>query len=302
MPLRKDIWRPAIVERRMSDIVATGSIEGAPLHWLPALPPYSFLADPFGLWRDGRFHLFVERFDYRDRRGVIELIVHDAGLAPLYRCKVLSERWHLSYPFVFEADGQSWMLPEAHRSGGLILYRCFDFPDRWERAARIELDCVPVDATPFWHDGLWWLFYAAADDRHSKVAHLHVAFSERLTDGWRPHPSNPVRRDSASARPGGTPILLDGRIMLPVQDCSHTYGGGIAMLAIERLTPDDFVAHVERSIAPPAGLHPFDEGMHTLSAAGEVTLIDVKRTMLSLHGLAIEARRETQRLFAPRRR
>ena len=71
---------------------------------------------------------------------------------------------------------------------------------------------------------------------------------------------------------------------------------------IERLTPDDFVAHVERSIPPPAGLHPFDEGMHTLSAAGEVTLIDDKRTMLSLHGLAIEARRETQRLFALRRR
>ncbi|MFD2497807.1 hypothetical protein ACFSTI_01620 [Rhizorhabdus histidinilytica] len=164
--------------------------------------PYSFLADPFGLWRDDRFHLFVERFDYRDRRGVIELIVHDAGLTPLYRCKILSERWHLSYPFVFEAEGQIWMLPEAHRSGGLTLYRCFDFPDRWQRAARIELDCVPVDATPFWHDGLWWLFYAAADDRHSKVAHLHVAFSERLTDGWRPHPANPVRRDPASARPG----------------------------------------------------------------------------------------------------
>jgi len=300
MPLRKDIWRPAIVERRMSEIVASGSMAGAPIRWLPAMPAYSFLADPFGLWHADRLHLFVERFDYRDRRGVIDVIVHDADLNPVDRREVLAEAWHLSYPFVFEAEGHIWMLPEAHRSGGLALYRANAFPDGWERVARLDLDCVPVDATPFWHDGLWWLFYTAATDRGSKVADLHLAWSERLTDGWRPHPANPVRRDPVSARPGGTPILLDGRILLPVQDCSRTYGGGIGMLAIDRLTPTEFVAHLDRPISPPTGLHPFDEGMHTLSAAGEVTLIDVKRTMLSLQGLAIEAHREARR-FLPRR-
>jgi hypothetical protein len=41
---------------------------------------------------------------------------------------------------------------------------------------------------------------------------------------------------------------------------------------------------------------PFTEGLHTLSAADEVTLIDVKRTELSLHGLSIEAIREGKKL------
>lgn len=300
MPWRKDIWHPAIAARPMADIVATGSLEGAVLRWLPPMRAYSFLADPFGLWRGDRLHIFAERFDYRDRHGVIELLVYDRDLNPIYRRDVLAEPWHLSYPFVFEAESELWMLPEAHHSGGLTLYRAVDFPHVWERAARIDLDAIAVDATPIHHDGLWWLFYSVADDRHSKVSRLHVAFAERLTGRWRPHPANPVRVDRASARPGGTPILLDGRILLPVQDCTRTYGGGLRMLTIDQLSPNGFSAEAGQPIAPPVGLSPFDEGMHTMAAVGDFTLIDVKRTRLSFHGLAIEARREIQRLLAHR--
>ena len=296
MPLRKDIWRPAIVDRPMAEIVAAGTLAGAPLHWLPAMPSYSFLADPFGLWRSDRLHVFAERFDYRDRHGSIDVLVYDAELRLIERQEVLREPWHLSYPYVFEADGATWMLPEAYRSGGLNLYRAVDFPWRWEKAARIDLDHVAVDATPIRHDGLWWLFYTVADDARSKVGQLHVAFAETLTGRWRPHPANPVRLDLASARPGGTPIVVEGRILLPVQDCTRTYGGGMRMLAIERLSPSLFAAEAGDPVLPPPGLAPFDQGMHTLSAAGHVTLVDVKRTQLALQGLAIEARREMRKL------
>jgi len=44
-------------------------------------------------------------------------------------------------------------------------------------------------------------------------------------------------------------------------------------------------------------LAPFREGLHTMAAAGEVTLIDAKRTELSLHGLSIEAMRELRKLL-----
>ncbi len=298
MALRKDIWRPAIVERSLQDIVVAGGIGDAPLHWLPEQRPYAFLADPFGLWRDGLLHLFVERFDYRDRRGTIDLLVYDRHFHLIEQREILAEPWHLSYPFVFEADGETWMLPEAHRSGRLTLYRAVDFPLCWKPAAVIPLDCVAVDATPFHHEGRWWLFYTSAGDRQSKVAELHVAHSERLTDGWRPHRQNPVRQDPVSARPGGTPFLINGKLLLPVQNCLTTYGGAIGMLDIGTLTPERFSARLDGPIAPPDSVAPFAEGMHTLSAAGPVTLIDVKRTRLSVRGLAIEARRELARLPA----
>lgn len=257
---------------------------------------FQFLADPFGLWRDGRLHVFVETYDYRVRIGAIEALVYDAQHCLLDRRPVLSEPWHLSYPFVFEGEGETWMLPEAHRSGRLTLYRAVAFPWVWEPAHEIVLDHVAVDATPLFHAGRWWLFYTSADREADKMSALHVAFADRLAGPWTPHPLNPVRRDPASARPGGTPVVIGETIVLPVQDCTRTYGGAIRPLEITTLTPTTFAAAPGRAIVAPPDCAPFVEGLHTLAAAGPVTLIDMKRTELSLHGLSIEARRELGKL------
>ena len=297
MPLRKDIWRPAIVEAPLTEIFRRGGIDGLPVHWLPPMRSFQFLADPFGLWRDNRLHLFVETYDYRVRIGAIEVLVYDAAFNLLDRRPALNEPWHLSYPVVFEADGETWMLPEAHRSGRLTLYRATDFPFGWEPAHVLALDHVPVDATPLLHEGRWWLLYTSADREPDKMGALHAAWAEKLPGPWQPHPLNPLILDNASARPGGTPVVEDGKIILPVQDCSLTYGGAIRPLVIDTLTPERFSATPGARIVPPAGLAPYVEGLHTLSAAGDVTLVDVKRTELSAHGLSIEIQREAGKLL-----
>ena len=296
MGLRKDIWRPAIVGAPLDEIVRRGSIEQMPITWLPPMGSFRFLADPFGLWRNDRLHVFVEAYDYRVRIGTIEVLTYSRELELLSRAAALVEPWHLSYPLVIEEGSATWMLPEAHRSGGLTLYRAVEFPGRWEAAGRIELDHVPVDATPFFHEGLWWLFYCPATSSGDKIGTLHIAFAERLQGPWRSHPGNPVRRDIASTRPGGTPTVIDGRVMLPVQDCSRTYGGAIRPLFFDRLDVQRVDAEVGEALPIPIGFAPYVEGMHTLAAAGDVTLIDVKRTELSAHGLSIEVTREARKL------
>lgn len=295
MPLRKDIWRPAIVEAPFEAIVAAGSIEGLPVHWLPPVGSFRFLADPFGLWRDSQLHVFVETYDYRVRVGAIEVLTYDSAFRLRARAPALAEPWHLSYPQVFEAEGSTWMLPEAHRSSSLTLYRATEFPARWKAAHRIALDHVAVDATPLWHDGLWWLFYTSATREPDKVGALHIAFAERLAGPWRPHPLNPVRLDVGSARPGGTARVIDGTVVLPVQDCRRTYGGAIRPLRFAALTPTQARTEPDAPILAPAAFAPYVEGLHTLAAAGSVTLVDVKRTELSAHGLAIEVRRHARR-------
>ncbi len=136
MELVKDIWRAGIVSATMPTILARGSVAGLPVTWLPSPGPLRYLADPFGLWRDGRLHVFTELYDYRVRVGAIEAMVFDAGFRLLEQRRVLAEPWHLSYPFVFEAEGETWMLPEANRSRTLTLYRAVEFPFRWEAAHR----------------------------------------------------------------------------------------------------------------------------------------------------------------------
>lgn len=297
--LRRDIWRLGLVTAPIQVVVAAGGLEAFPIRWAPPGRSLTFLADPFGLWRDGILNVFAEAYDYRTRCGTIVVQRYDADLRLLDQQTVLSEPWHLSYPFVFEADGETWMLPEAHRSGTLSLYRAKTFPDAWEKVASFALDTPAIDATPFRRDGRWWLAYAPSGSQAMKQSHLHLAFADRLTGPWTPHPGNPVRVDRASSRPGGTPFEDgDGALILPVQDCTATYGGAVRPLKILELSPQSFRAETGPAIAPPAQAAPFLAGLHTLSACGSLTLLDVKRLDRSLGGLAVEL---GQALNAPRR-
>jgi hypothetical protein len=278
-----DIWRCAIVKQSADSIVG-GGIDAASVVWLPETPPGAFRADPFGLWRDGKLHVFAESFDYRERVGHIDVLIYDDAYALLEWRTVVKTSWHLSYPVVFEAEGETWMLPEAFKSGTLTLYRARVFPFHWEAVCDIPLDGPAIDATPLFHNGKWWLFYAPSHSREAKRSHLHVAWSDRLTGPWRLHPLNPVHVDLASARPGGTPRVRDGVIILPVQDCRATYGAAIHELAIDRLDETAFSATQRKGIAAPDWMAPYTDGLHTMATAGPVTLIDVKRMDATLHG------------------
>jgi len=280
-----DIWRTGIARAPIAEILERGGIGGLPIQWLPHdRRSFTFLADPFGLAADGKIHVFVEAFDYRERRGRIDVLTFDESLKLLDRSICLSEPWHLSYPCVFQDDPNIYMLPEAHRSGALTLYRAADFPCRWEAAFRLELPEVPVDATPFFHDGHWWLFYSPAGGGE---ASLHLAFSERLDGRWRAHPLNPLRNGNDGCRPAGRIVLIGGQLVLPVQDSLGTYGSSVRALTIHEITTEAFECKVGSPIGSPSSLAPYDAGLHTLSAVGELTLFDVKRIDRSLTGKLI---------------
>ena len=283
--LKKDIWRCAIVSAPADLIVAAGSLDGLPLTWIPDAGPLRYLADPFGLWRAGRLYVFAELFDYRDAIGRICVSTYDDTLTLIDQAVVLAEPWHLSYPFVLESEGETWMIPEAFQSGGLLLYRAAAFPHRWVRSARIMLDHVPLDATPF-HDGdRWWLFYAPAFPVTARLTQLCAAYADRLDGPWQPYAGNPFFVDSAGARPGGTVVWHNGAAHLPIQGCESSYGDKLRLLRFERLHPDAIVAAPVGVLEAPGAAAPFTDGCHTLSAAGPVTLIDVKRTRIAPRSL-----------------
>jgi len=278
----RDIWRIGVAEASVVEIARHGFPPAARVHWMPEEGRLKFLADPFGAWADGRLLLFAEAYDYRTRHGVIELVELGADFSPVRRSVVLREAWHLSYPQVFEAEGDWWMIPEAHRSGVLTLYRAAAFPKGWEPVVRLELDAPAIDATPFRHDGLWWLAYSPAGPQRWKQGRLHFAFAERLTGPWRLHSGNPVRNDLTSSRPGGAVWLENGVPHLPVQDCTRTYGGAVRVLKVLELSPQRFEAETTAPLLPPSNVGAYRQGLHTLSACGPVTLFDVKRIDRSL--------------------
>src|SRR5690349_19483814 len=129
MPRRMDIWRCGVFAQSIDSLLREGA--RPVVHWLPEQPAGQFLADPFGWQAGSLLHVFVERFDYRSRHGVIDRLTLDHRGELLESRPALREPWHLSYPVVFEGEGAVWMLPEAFRGQRLTLYRGDAAMEQW---------------------------------------------------------------------------------------------------------------------------------------------------------------------------
>ncbi|TXI24590.1 MAG: glycosyl hydrolase family 43, partial [Roseateles sp.] len=70
---RTDFWQVGIVPSRLEDLTpARLAALRDHITWLPDAGRWRYLADPFGLVRGQTLHVFVEAFDYRVKRAVIE--------------------------------------------------------------------------------------------------------------------------------------------------------------------------------------------------------------------------------------
>lgn len=298
MPRRCDLWRVGIVHAPAEEIATSGLSDDMAIDWLDTCKAFTFDADPFGIWHDGHLHIFVEYYDYRTRHGVIDRLELDESFRLLKRDRALTEPWHLSYPQVFEAEGAWWMLPEAYRSGALTLYRSDCPAGDWQPLCRLDIGQPAIDATILRHANRWWLFFSSAKDRLHRMGSLHAAWADALEGPWTMVGNGPARLDPKGARPGGRPFILDGGVVLPTQDCSSTYGGAIRLLHLDRLDPQGIVCREGRLIAPDPGWAPYASGLHTLSSAGAVTLIDAKKIDRTGRGWLIDA----ARLFSGKRK
>jgi len=208
----------------------------------------------------------------------------------------LRQPFHLSYPSVIEDGGVIYMLPEAHRGGKVTLSRAERFPDRWQPVATL-LDVPAIDASIIRHDGRWWMFYALPGEDNRAMRELHVAFADALTGPWQVIPANPVHVALASARPVGTPFVNDGRLYLPTQNYVGGYGRGLSVLRVDTLSETAVTVSVVSTLTPDGLLEGDGDGLHTLSQAGNVTLIDVKRLDPSRRRAWGDVQRRIGRMF-----
>ena len=233
-----------------------------------------FYADPFLHRANDRTFLFVEEYPYANRRGLISAaeVMGDRLLsAPV---PVLQRPYHLSYPFVFEHEGEFYMIPETGENRSVELYRAAEFPWKWELSAVLMEGAVFSDATILFHDGLWWLFVTADWFGASTQDELSIFYSEKLRGDWKPHLANPVKSDSRLSRPAGRIVQQNGRLFRPAQDCDRTYGAGIVWFEITELAPTRFT---EREIVAWDGQAELSmDGLHSFDQLGPLQAIDFK--------------------------
>lgn len=247
------------------------------------LPPKGrFWADPFPVRQDDRYFVFFEEFVYRKDKAHISVIELRKGEPPTEPVTVLERPYHLSYPFIFEWEGNQYMIPETGSNNRVELYRCKSFPNEWE-FERVLLEANnPTDATLIEASGRWWMFVTIAEPGVSvNWDELYVFHAETPLGPWTPHRRNPVKSDVRSSRSAGRMFHKNGLLYRPAQDCSRRYGYAIAVNEVKELTPDDYLEQEVSRITPE--WHGRVIGTHTLNSVDDLTVIDclVQTGMLS---------------------
>jgi hypothetical protein len=275
--ITREHWAVGVIDAPVQQLCQ--SFDPDKIRWLPP-PPDGFLADPFGLTRaDGTLVILAEALSWQDGRGRIVAfeVRPDRTLTPPQ--EIFGFSTHASYPQLIEHDGDIYCIPETLAQRRVQLFRAAPFPYRWEADSVLLENFAGADATVCRHEGRWWLFVGNHDDQDETK--LFVFHAMDLRGPWLPHAANPVKCDLRSARPAGPLFTLDGALYRPAQDCSVTYGGAVIINRIDRLTPEEFREQPVRRLAP-AALGPYPHGLHTLSGAGNKTLVDGKKHAVSV--------------------
>lgn len=196
-----------------------------------------FVADPFLWHRDGKWALFVEVLNAATDQGEIVVATSDDGEHFTYAGVALDEPWHLSYPLVFEHEGEVYMAPESTQDSALHLYRATDYPLKWERVATLLEGRSFIDSNLFFHNGKWWIFTTTTE--RSNIMRLYM--SDALRGPFVEHPQSPVVLENPRlARGGGHVLSYQGRLYRYAQDASGTYGTHVHAVEITKLTPTEF--------------------------------------------------------------
>lgn len=272
--LLTEIWQVGLVHapiHRFLDPAFEPSVQ-----WLPNAHSHHFYADPF-LAPAGEqgLRILVEEYDYRsDPVGRIgQLFARGPAFEPP-ALRLFPSPTHMSYPFLFSAGGSLCCIPESWHQRRIRLHRLDPQTGQWDDGVTLIPDLAAVDSTVVQFNGMWWLF--CTEKGPGVDCRLLLYYAPRLEGPWLPHRANPVKVDIRSARPGGTPFLAGGSLYRPAQDCSESYGCRLSLNRIQTLTPASFEESVVRLIAPPRHW-PCRDGIHTLSGAGDWTILDAKR-------------------------
>jgi hypothetical protein len=244
------------------------SLDG--FRWIRA-PQGHYWADPFLFARDANTFVLFEDYDYERGYGTIRgaEVGSDCSLGPHFPCLDLGK--HLSFPLVFDHEGETFMIPESLADGTVSLYRARHFPDDWV-LEKVLFRGKATDTT-CWREGKLFYFFTTLHDRDDRGMKTIVFVADSLTGQWRPHPSNPVSSDARHARNAGRVFRRQGRLFRPSQNCGPGYGYGLNLEEITTLSEDRYEERTWCAIEPSA--LPFAAiGLHTFDHCDELEAID----------------------------
>lgn len=265
-------WNIGFIESNVKDVLLSEK-QDVHVNWVQHTYKDRFFADPFILSVDeNTISVLVEDYPYYDKRGMISLLTIDRkDYTLMNRQEVLKKPFHMSYPFIQRnLDGSvKWIAPEASMSGCLYRYT-IDAETNMLVNPEILMSEPLLDSTIVQYKGKYWLFCTKRGDSSNES--LYIYYSDKPEGDWIPHKANPVVIDTASARPAGAIVEINGCLYRVIQNCANHYGESVRVSKIEILTETVFKESFVKDIR--AQRDRFSHSFHTLNGLGDLCVVD----------------------------
>jgi hypothetical protein len=268
-----DIWNVGIKAGTLQSLDELEHI-ASHIEWLPVLSKYQYIADPFIVQTESEIRILVEHYDYFRKWGP-KGEIHEWN--PKTKClsPIIQYSEHLSYPYVFHDNDQTWVVPEAADA-----HKCMAYP-RTSSGKIGDPVCLfqnrdIVDPTLFIWDKRYWLLFSDKQYQPSgSTGSLFAYYADRLAGPWHPHQQNPIKTGVRGSRPAGMPFVFQNNLYRPAQNCLHDYGQSLILYKVHTLYPKTFIEEEVYEILPCSD-SAYPQGLHHLHVTPNLIAIDAK--------------------------
>jgi len=222
-------WKVGVVPNQLSlrgnEVIASSLIEEVPIS-----SSYTFYADPF--FSEDNKNIRLEALDRKTGLGDILEIDVDNFLNQ----KLLLSGKHYSYPFSFIYEGKEFLLPEVADHSAQYICKADIAQQQISLIRGLEAKRI-VDATMFFKDGIYYLFFGENNSAHTV---LNLWYSDSPFGDFEAHPMSPIGISPKNARMGGKLLLSSDYLIRFGQDNSGEYGESLAVMSIISISKEIF--------------------------------------------------------------
>lgn len=232
MILRSDMWNLGFVTDDVADVIKSKHLN---IQWMKHEYKDRWFADPYLLEvTDKQIVVLVEEFCYKIRKGRIAKLVVSRPDYVLQDMKIVLELpTHLSFPVIYEKDGQVYVMPENSKSGGINIYRYNAEKERLDLVH--EVGHLPLtDATIVkFHSDEEFVFSTKLPNPNGNELEIYPFDSDSMKMDEKSLAR--IRFSSNIARNAGNAFYVGKQMYRPAQDCNQCYGNGLNIQQVDRV-------------------------------------------------------------------
>lgn len=236
-------------------------------------------ADPFPYIVDNKVFVFCEIYDEHKKKGCIG--VTEINESEMCTPKIIIEQdYHMSYPCVFNHNGEYYLIPETSENNTIELYRAIEFPYKWILDTILVENVCAVDTTLFKRgDNLLLITYEYKIGlTYLKIYKLDMSVKKIEIQFIKQDLNN-------TGRPAGNIYQYEDKLIRPSQDQGSTYGEKVILNEIVEWETFKFIEkQVGTLSASNITIKNYREikRIHTMNRIANIEVIDVRTEVFDI--------------------